>query len=208
MPKLIDLHGQRFGRLLVVGLGDIQNTTPRWKCVCDCGNESLVSGSSLRTGRQQSCGCLKLEKLIAREVTHGLSRSTEYSIWNAMKYRCGNPNSDAFHRYGGRGINVCEAWIHSFENFLSDMGPRPSKNHTVERRDNSVGYSKENCYWATYREQNSNTRKNVTVDDNGETVTVAEWARRHGISPQTVYGRLRRGQPFDQPGKPGPRSTA
>mgnify|MGYP003577130298 CR=1 FL=1 len=208
MPKLIDMSGKRIGRLLVMGPGDVQGTTRRWRCLCDCGNEVLVQGSSLRTGRQMSCGCLKAEKARARKTTHGLGGTSENAIWNTMKARCGNPSHEAFARYGGRGIAICERWRESFAAFMEDMGPRPSERHTIERRDNSLGYEPSNCYWATYCEQNSNTSKNIYVPDGEEKVTVMEWARRHGVSPQTVYGRLRRGQPFDQKGRPGPRSQA
>lgn len=206
MPKLIDMLGERIGRLLVIELGDTQGTTPRWRCICDCGKEVLVSGSSLRTGRQQSCGCWRAERSRELNTTHGASGSTEWNIWNAMKQRCGNSNNIAFSRYAGRGISVCYRWANSFECFLQDMGERPSAAHSIERRDNALGYSPGNCYWATYKEQNSNTRKNVVVDDNGELITAIEWSRRHGVNPQTVYARIRRGQPFDQQGKPGPRS--
>ena len=209
MSKLIDILGQRFGRLLVIGIGGKQHTTPLWSCLCDCGKTVLASGAALRTGRQQSCGCFRTDKLRAKNSTHGKCDSTEYWIWCGMKDRCNNKNHIGYQNYGGRGIKVCDEWLHSFETFLKDMGPRPSKDHSLDRYPNSDGnYEPSNCRWATGIEQHSNTRKNVVVMDGSESITVMEWARRHGVSPQTVYGRIQRGQPFDQKGKPGPRSKA
>lgn len=206
MPKLIDMTNKRIGRLFVAGLGDVQGTTPRWRCVCDCGKEVFVCGSDLRAGKQKSCGCLRTEQSVTLNTIHGKSRSVEAHIWNAMKQRCSNKNNIAFQNYGGRGIDVCERWKSSFESFLQDMGPRPSNSHSIDRRDNDLGYTPDNCYWATGIEQASNTRRNVFVPDGDESVTVMEWCRRHGVHPQTVYNRIRKGQPFDQRGRSGPRS--
>lgn len=206
MPKLIDMKNKRIGRLLVLGIGTSNGTTPRWRCMCDCGNEVLAFGADLRAGKQQSCGCFRSDRSRVLNTIHEKSRSVEAHIWSRMKQRCSNKNDAAFQNYGGRGIHVCERWESSFESFLQDMGPRPSNAHSIDRRDNSKGYAPENCYWATDLEQASNTRRNVYVPDGNESITVMEWCRRHGVHPQTVYNRIRKGQPFDQSGRPGPRS--
>ena len=107
-----------------------------------------------------------------------------------MIQRCENSNLRCYPRYGGRGITVCERW-HTFENFYADMGPRPSKRHTLERRDNAVGYSPDNCYWATYSEQANNTRKNQVIEHNGIRRTVAQWADALGFNRHILYSRLK-----------------
>lgn len=110
--------------------------------------------------------------------------------------RCHNPNSSGYSSYGGRGITVCERW-RDFANFLADMGERP-EGKTLDRIDGSLGYFPENCRWATVGEQNRNTRRNHNVTYNGETHCVSEWARRAGISHETLRGRLAKGWSMDR----------
>ena len=141
--------GQRFGRLTVEE--HVRGET--WLMRCDCGNRIDALTSNLKAKRTQSCGCYRRE----RSVTHGWSRTREYRIWNAMRYRCENPKNTAFPHYGGRGITVCERW-QRFENFLADMGPAPSRDHSIDRINVNGGYHPENCRWATQAEQKRNTR--------------------------------------------------
>lgn len=114
-----------------------------------------------------------------------------YGSWTAMKARCGDVNHPAFHRYGGRGISVCERWL-VFENFLEDMGERPA-GATLERKQNNLGYSKENCRWATRKEQARNTCSNRYLSFNGERLTVGDWAVKLGFSKNTINERIKRG---------------
>lgn len=125
-------------------------------------------------------------------VTHGRSNTPENKIWRAIKNRCHNPSASSYSRYGARGIAVCERWVNSFENFLADMGARPSTDHSIERVDNNLGYSPENCVWATRVAQANNTRTNHYIEASGERLTIQEWSRRTGIPHQTILARVAR----------------
>lgn len=116
----------------------------------------------------------------------------EYQAWSNMLERCRNKNLPNYRRYGGRGIKVCERWL-SFQNFLEDMGRRPSPKHSIERINNDLGYFKENCKWATRVEQCRNMRSNTIMEFNGESRCVAEWAEVYGLSREIVWSRLLRG---------------
>lgn len=150
-------------------------------------------GTDLKKGHTSSCGCLRRETL----RTHGLSRSVpEYCVWECMIARCRNPSRSWFHLYGGRGISVCERWL-NFENFLADMGPRPTPDHSLDRVNNDGNYEPGNCRWATRIEQANNTRINKRVEFEGQTKSVAEWSRLYGLSRGILSSRLRAGWPTD-----------
>lgn len=118
---------------------------------------------------------------------HLISRSVEYSIWQNMKNRCKDLNDK---RYGGRGIKVCDRWLNSFNNFFEDMGERPNKQLSLERRDNDGEYSKQNCVWATKKEQASNRRSNIKIEYNGQSMILSEWAKLLNIRYGTLLGRI------------------
>ncbi|BAU12869.1 hypothetical protein LEP3755_34020 [Leptolyngbya sp. NIES-3755] len=123
-PPKCDLVGQKFGFLEVISfIGKNHRSENIWQCLCDCGNYHKAAGYQLKRLSISSCGCRKT----VGAVTHGLSRTREYGIWNQMKDRCSNRNKVYYKDYGGRGIKVCDRWLDSFENFLQDMGPRPSR---------------------------------------------------------------------------------
>lgn len=159
MPKAIDLTGKRFGKLIVLS-EDLPYTSPKgykvkkWLCQCDCGNKISV----LRTGlaaKTKSCGCAKAEFISAKNKTHGMSNTKTYNAWQSMKERCTNPNHDSYYNY--KNVEICKSWLESFDNFYNDMGRCP-KGLTLDRIDNSKGYSKSNCRWTDYKTQNNNKR--------------------------------------------------
>lgn len=125
--------------------------------------------------------------------THGMSKTPEYRSWMGMKDRCYNEKNKKHHRYGGRGISVCERWRNSFEDFLNDMGPKPSKDASIDRIDNDKGYSPENCRWATQKEQQNNRGNNALLTCHGETLTISQWAMRSEVSEDTIFARKKLG---------------
>lgn len=185
---MIDLIGKRFGKLVVLSFaGKTARRQSLWVVKCDCGNDRTVRGSNLRSGHTKSCGCIK-----GGIITHGMSKSPEYSVWKAMLNRCRNPKARLFHRYGGRGIRVCDRW-HTFANFILDMGMRPSSAYTIERIDNNGDYTPENCKWATRTAQCQNTSRNHLITFHNETLCLSEWSRRMGIKYSTIAFRLKAG---------------
>lgn len=188
---IADMIGTKRGRLTVCrverGIGK-----PRLLCKCDCGRDVSIIASHVRTGHTQSCGCLHAELLVSRGITHGESYSPEYVVWTGIKQRCFNSADETFKRYGARGIALCPRW-HDFATFLSDMGRRPSVNHSIERIDNNGDYEPSNCRWATDKEQSNNRRNNRYVTYNGLTMTLAQWSERTGIKQHTIRARLERG---------------
>lgn len=190
MPKPYNLLGQKFGHLLVKEDAGSKDNRYSCLCLCDCGNTKLIRSSALTRGHTRSCGCLQREVVRQRNTSHGESRSSEYSIWAGMKARCYNPKATYYENYGGRGISVCEHWLHSFENFLSDMGKRPSPKHTIDRIDNDKNYEPTNCQWITRAEQNRNQRSNIKITYQGETKNLSEWSKITGISFSGLKQRL------------------
>ena len=174
-----------------------------WSCQCECGAIKKVRADHLRAGLITSCGCLRSELLVARNISrtaHGhaadWSRSPTYISWTAMLTRCRNPNADSFQRYGAIGIGVCERWL-VFENFLADMGERPAGT-SIDRRDNAKGYEPINCRWATAQDQENNKTNNLIVEAEGRRQTIMQWSREKGLYYHTLLKRIQAGWPVDR----------
>lgn len=167
MRKIKDIRGQRFGLLVAIEpTGETStNGAKIWKCICDCGNVTLLSTNHINT--KKSCGCLRknsIENLKASHPTHGGEGTRLYGVWHHMKQRCENPHNNRYHIYGGRGITVCDEW-HDFAKFrdwaiangYDENAPRGAC--TIDRIDNDKGYDPDNCRWVDMKTQCSNKRK-------------------------------------------------
>jgi hypothetical protein len=201
MPE--DLTGRRYDRWLVLSFSHKKSRASHWLCRCDCGTEKVVCGASLKFGASRCCGCTRLANMLATRTTHGATkgatkggqRQPGYNVWRNMRRRCTNPDAPEYPGYGGRGITVCPEWLNDFAQFIADMGPRPSPQHSIERRDNNLGYSKDNCVWATGQEQANNKRTTVFVTIDGKQMPLSDACRKLSISRSVVSQRRLRGWP-------------
>ena len=180
-----DLTGYRFSKLVVEGQSrETQKKARHWVCRCDCGGSTIASTENLNRGHTQSCGCQK--------IIHGGKGSAEYVTWGNMIQRCSNPKHPMFPDYGGRGIQVDPTW-RRFEEFIADMGPRPSPDHSIERNNNDGPYAPGNCSWATVDVQANNKRNSVRHQVDGRDMTEKEIEGKYGISPTLLRTRMSKG---------------
>lgn len=200
MGLVKDLIGKKFGRLTV--LSQVKKRSKDravyWICSCSCGKKSVkVTGNHLKSGHTKSCGCLYNPEM---NTKHGYNRrgnvKPEYTIWNSMKYRCYNKKYKEYDLYGGRGIKVCKSWLDSFENFIRDMGDRPSGKHSIERINTNGNYEPSNCKWATSKEQAKNRRSNRWIEYNGKKMILKEWADHLEMTPSQIIYRFNKGMDF------------
>jgi hypothetical protein len=183
--------GQLFGRLTTIIAVKIRSSKELcWNCRCSCGEFYTVRQSALRSGATKSCGCYndEIRRKEKHHLTHGLAGTPVYHAWQTMTARCLNKKKWNYKNYGGRGIKVCDRWLR-FENFLEDMGEKPSSKHSLDRIDNNGDYCKANCRWATLDIQAQNKRRTIWVDG----FALKTYCRMHNIRYLAVYYRLKQG---------------
>ena len=164
--QIKDMTGQRFGKLIVISFSYIRKGKAYWLCICDCkkGKVVIVRGTNLRMGHPKSCGWCGGYPGAVRHGDCVRGKTKEYQAWSDMLQRCYNPNCKDYKNYGGRGITVCDRWLHSYENFLKDMGRAPGKGYSIDRINNNGNYDPGNCRWATSSQQNSNKRSKAEME--------------------------------------------
>lgn len=191
--------GMRFGFLTTLSKAR-ENGRTYWEVICDCGARKKVQQGQIRGAKRpiKSCGCKRIELLRAAHLTHGQSlkgKSEHYSTfvaWQSMIWRCNNKARADYKHYGGRGISVCQRWASSFQNFIDDMGPKPSQ-HSLGRIDNDGNYEPNNCRWETLSQQARNKRTNRVITYEGKSMTLVEWAEATGLNRDTISKRLEAG---------------
>lgn len=196
MSKLIDLTGQKFGRLTVLyKLHNYHKKRVHWLCLCDCGNLVEVRGDSLRRGLSKSCKCY-MKDIVTK---HGKSSTHLHKVWAMMKDRCYNEHNNRYKNYGDRGIVVCSEWKDNFEAFYNwaiDNGYQEGL--TIDRIDVNGNYDPSNCRWATVKQQSRNTSRNRYITYNGETRCLAEWCEIFNLNSSTVRSRIKYGWPIEK----------
>ncbi|MCU7525666.1 MAG: hypothetical protein HF308_14405 [Ignavibacteria bacterium] len=190
MPKVIDLSGMRFGKLMVIERDwTIKAQFAMWKCVCDCGNETTVASVKLTGGRTKSCGCL----VGTTYFKHKEAGTRLYKIWVGIKDRCGNRKTPIYVHYGDRGIKICDEWEYNYESFRDwALNNGYDDSLSIDRIDVDGDYEPNNCRWVTQKQQMGNTRANVwftAISPSGETYVSRnqrEFAEEHGLYYQNV----------------------
>jgi hypothetical protein len=205
LGRFKDITGHRFGRLLVVEPSHVhktkngKRTVIYWVCVCDCGTIKTISGAHLRKDAIRSCGCLVRETSAKINFKHGRSGKNHpqrylYDLWLGIRSRIFDPRDISYPTYGGAGIPMYEPWKNDstafIEYILSAVGERPSKNHSIDRIINPLGYVPGNLRWLTPYEQNRNKTTNRMITANNETLCISDWAKRLGRSPRTIAARI------------------
>lgn len=199
-PNIVNLTGQVFGRLTVLERAENDKQgNAQWLCQCICGNKKVIRGRALRTGRTSSCGCLLSESSKRRMTTlmikHGMAGSKLYRVYCSMRERCEKPSCPEYHRYGGRGITVCDEWKNDRNSFFEWALKNGYKEGLqIDREDNDGHYCPENCRWVTRMKNCNNTCRNVFLEYKGEIHTLSEWSRILGINISTIYSRHRAGK--------------
>lgn len=161
--------------------------------VCFCGNKFSARVDHVSSKRIGSCGCNAKNNAFIHGYARVKKQFPEYICWASMKQRCGDPKHKSYKNYGGRGIGVCERWMHSFENFLEDMGNRPTKLHSVDRINVNGNYEPGNCRWATKKQQMRNMTTNRMLEFDNKIQCVSDWAEEVNIAATVISKRLARG---------------
>lgn len=207
MPrKLVIKKGEKFNRLTIIK--EVKShilpcgiKERKVLCLCDCGNKTEIFYNNLKRGKSKSCGCLRKEIMKKISYKHGMTGYRFFNIWCKILQRCNsnNKNNKNYYNYKYRGITVCKEWLkfknfkqNMYESYLKHCEEFGEKNTQIERINNDLGYYKQNCKWATLKEQANNTRKNVFITYKNKTQTLAQWSNELNINYNTLYGRLNR----------------
>ena len=193
MGQFLDLTGMRFGRLTVKRQVDKDKFgNIRWLCECDCGGQTTTRSFMLNSGRVQSCGCLRRERIAASTTRHGDSHSRLYKIWLSMKSRCNRKTHKHYYLYGGKGIRICNEWNEDYTTFKEwACSNGYSEDLTLDRIDPQGNYEPCNCRWVTMHEQSRNKSTNVIVSYHGETGCLTDMCRKLNVKKVTVRSRMR-----------------
>jgi len=208
MKTAENLAQRIYGDLLALRKEPNRGNVSRWLCWCYCGNITIADAYKLKTGHTKSCGCYR-NKFRSTHGEASKNRTPEYGVWAAMVKRCRNETDPAYEDYGGRGIAVCQEWEHHYENFIRDMGRRPSDKHSIDRIDNDNNYScghcedcmnkgwTFNCRWATPLVQHRNKRRNRWLEYNGFRMVLTDWAIKLDVTSGTILRHLKGGEKFE-----------
>lgn len=184
--------GKVYGHVTVLSAGEIHGKNRKYLCKCSCGHEFYAFRNNLIKGNTTRCKPCGLKTTSSKITRHGMSEHPMYNVYRSMINRCYDKKNSQYINYGQKGITVCDRWLASFDNFLEDMGVRPDC-YSIDRIDNNGNYEKENCRWATNKQQCRNTSRNKLIVFNGETKCVVEWAEMFGLKASVIYKRLARG---------------
>lgn len=193
--KQKDITGQKFNRWIAIKFCYKKKLAHYWLFECDCGIKKIVCKDNVIREKSKSCGCFRNDNHPRK--THGMTHTKFYTVWNRIKARCLNRNSERYKDYGGRGIRVCKRWL-KFENFKDDMynsykehmKKYGEKDTTIERKNNDGNYFGSNCKWATKEEQANNRRTNHLITFHGKILTLQQWANKIGINESSLYERI------------------
>lgn len=194
--------GDKIGRLTILDIEKRkikEQTRIYCYCLCECGNYISVRMDALGCGygKIRSCKCYRNEMSHTIHTTHNQTDSPEYNTWISMRQRCLNPKVPNYDLYGGRGIKICDRWVNSFENFLSDMGYKPSQRHSIDRIDVNGNYEPSNCKWSTDEEQQNNKRNSVKISIDGVLYSIKELSQKYNIKESRIWNWRRRGKSIE-----------
>lgn len=204
MGKRLNPIGQRYGKLVIASETKphrYPSGAPRrmFVCKCDCGKEFVAYINLLRSGNTKSCGCIKSDKTRKLNLSHGKAHSPLYSKWKGIKDRCYNPNCDFYHRYGGRGIEVCEEWRNDFQAFYDwAITNGWQAGLTIERKDINKGYEPSNCEFIPMKMQARNRSTNIILNVFGERKPLVAWCEQLKLPYSKTYKKIYDGVDYMQ----------
>ena len=212
MSQIVDLSGQKYGRLTVLRQGPDKwlpcgKRVITWDCLCDCGNRTTVASAHLRSGHTISCGCAHREQLdrfkninLSHGRTRGKNPDKAYSTWLYIKSRCYNSHNAVYKWYGKKGIKLCEEWEkdpEAFCRYVETLERYHEPGTSIDRIDYQKGYEPGNIRWVSIKEQQRNKKNNYLISYNGETLCLKDWADRIGVNRATIFRRIERGWPLE-----------